>query len=80
MKTKFTTLEQKSEIVAETVFTHLIDRNINISEKPIFQPRSFENVLHLGCDINYKDVFKCWDSNPNKFTIYFGTKGDEFNQ
>ena len=79
MKTKFTTLEQKSKIVAGTVFTHFISGRKTVCDS-IRTVNGFENVLHIGYDKQYGDVFKCWDQNPNEFIIYFGTKGDEFNQ
>ena len=77
METKFKIL--KNEIVAETVFTHYINKNMEIKSKPSYQATYYENVLHIGCDKDYTDVFKCWNKDPNCFVIYFGTKGDEFN-
>ena len=79
MKTKFITLEPKSKIVKETVFTHFISGSKTVYDS-IRTVNSFENVLHIGYDVDYGDVFKCWENDPNYFTIYFGTKGDEFNQ
>ena len=78
MKTNFTTLEPKSEIVKKTVFTHFITDKKTVCDS-IRTVNGFENVLHIGCDKQYGDVFKCWN-DVNEFTIYFGTKGDEFNQ
>lgn len=43
-------------------------------------PKSYDNVLFLGHDINYGDLFKAWDDgNEEDFCLYFGVKGDEFN-
>ena len=78
METTFTTLESK--IFKETVFTHFVNSEMEIKSTPNYQTADFENVLHIGCNKRYGDVFKCWISNPNDFIIYFGTKGDEFNQ
>ena len=78
MKTKFITLGSK--IVKKTVFTHFINSKIEISENIAFQPKNYENVLHIGYDKIYGDVFKAWKNEHDNFVIYFGTKGDEFNQ
>ena len=82
MKTKFITLGKTSKIFKETIFTHYIISGLTVCEGPTCTVNNFENVLHIGYDKRYGDVFKCWDNDdiPNNFTIYFGTKGDEFNQ
>ena len=48
-------------------------------EKTSDKPENYDNVLHIGKDVDYGDVFKVWNnSNPNDFIIFFGEKGDEF--
>ena len=41
----------------------------------------YEKVEFIGHDESYGDVFKAYhDANDdNNFTLFFGTKGDEFN-
>ena len=78
MKTKFITLESK--IVKKTVFIHYVNRDMEIKLYPDFQANHYENVLHIGYDKVYGDVFKAWKNEHDNFVIYFGTKGDEFNQ
>ena len=67
---------QKSE-KKETVFTHYVNGRLEIVEGGV-EVKNFKNVLHIGCDDAYGDVFKAWDEKENQFTIAFGTKGDEF--
>lgn len=77
MATKFMTLDGK-EKKKETVFTHYIDSCKELSEC-YSSPKDWANVLHIGYDVDYGDVFKCWDyADTNHFGIYFGVKGDEF--
>ena len=68
---------QKSE-KKETVFMYCVNSSLKIVEVSRLKPKNYENVLHIGYDNNYKDVFKAWNDKEHEFTIYFGTKGDEF--
>ena len=43
----------------------------------IEKPSDFINVEFIGHDRQYGDVFKAWNDDPQQFTLYFGTKGDE---
>lgn len=44
------------------------------------KPNDWLNVMWLGFySDTLGDMFKCWDDDPNCFTIYFGKKGNEFN-
>lgn len=38
----------------------------------------FTEVLYLGHDSEYGDVFQAWGRTPNEFIILFGDKGDYF--
>ena len=67
---------QKSE-KKETVFTHFVDGLLAVV-KTNASPKQYKNVLHIGHDEGYGDVFKAWGDHENEFTIHFGTKGDEF--
>ena len=77
MAAKFMTLDSlKKGKNKNTVFTHrVLTREI---EDTSIEPGHWCNVLFIGHDEEYGDVFKCWDNNPTNFTIFFGTKGDEF--
>jgi hypothetical protein len=77
MATKFMTLDSLKSEKKETVFTHYVNGCLQIAEGGI-DPQNFKNVLHIGRDDVYGDVFKAYDEKENKFTIAFGTKGDEF--
>jgi hypothetical protein len=77
MATNFMTLNGQKSEKKETVFTHCVNGNMDIS-KAALEPKNYENVLHIGYDNNYGDTFKVWNNNENEFIIYFGTKGDEF--
>lgn len=74
--TKYSTLNNKKK-GKKTVFKRAVNTTLQISDTQV-TPQDYKNVLHLGYDMNYKDVFKCWDENPNSFVIVFGEKGDEF--
>ena len=78
MSTNFMSLDGKVKESKETTFTKVL----RVSEVggTAVTPKSYENVLHIGYDGCYGDVFKCWNDNINYFTLYFGTKADEFNK
>ena len=87
--TKFTSLESTKE-KKKTVFTKCLilgsvyDLNSMTLEEDTSEnnlPLNFDNVLHIGFDNHYGDMFKCWNGNGDgrgSFAIYFGEKGDEF--
>ena len=75
METKFTSLGDTKEST-KTVFTSVV--GVNLIHPVKHTPSDYENALHIGFDNFYGDVFKCWNNDINKFTIYFGTAGDEF--
>ena len=66
----------------ETRFAYVVvpkERTLSI-QATLFTPSDFDNVLWIGHNHWYGDVFKVWsDVDPIKFNIFFGTKGDEFN-
>ena len=77
-ETKYLSLKESTKKKKETTFTHAVDCRLEIFETAA-TPDKFENALHLGKDRFYGDVFKCWNKGyENDFTIFFGEKGDEF--
>lgn len=80
MKTNFLTLERKKKKEKkETIFTHFINSHREI-KRTSYIATDFENVMLIGRDKVYGDIFKCWDNDPNEFLIFFGTAGDEFDK
>lgn len=79
MATKFITLNGNSKpINKKTVFTKVLQHDFSVDEDCL-QPEDWENVLYLGHDMDYGDVFKVWDNGgEDNFALYFGEKGDEF--
>lgn len=75
--TKFTSLVSESKEKKETVFIHYLDSNKEM-DFASSKPSIFDNVLYIGRDENYGDVFKAWNDDEIGFALYFGTKGDEF--
>lgn len=61
----------------KTKFTTVITESYNVEETNL-PPSAFKNVVHIGKDEIYGDVFIAYDDDPNIFTIYFGEAGDEF--
>ena len=43
-----------------------------------FSPTNFINVIHIGSDCDYGDVFVAYDNDPKNFRLFFGVAGDEF--
>lgn len=77
MTTKFSTLESIKKEKEKTVFKQVINSSLKPVETKL-EPSAWKNILHLGYDKDYGDVFKCWDNGSDNFTIAFGEKGDEF--
>ena len=80
--TKFKVLQDdNSKEEKKTVFNHIVSHNgLTDYEVALTKPEEWDNVLHLGFDSIYGDVFKVWNDTDNSdFTLYFGEKGDEFN-
>ena len=76
--TKFITLDSKEKEVKETKFKKIVNEGLEI-ETSRTSTQFWDNVLHIGFDEDYGDVFKCWQNKTkNNFTIAFGEKGDEF--
>lgn len=75
--TNFIDNTTRNKVVKQTVFTKEV--NSDSIAIPIYQPDNYTNVEFIGRDDFYGDVFKAWDSDPCRFTLYFGEKGDEFN-
>lgn len=79
MATKFTTLSSETKKLVKTVFTSYITFEKKISVTDDRQtPDSYDNVLYLGHDGIYGDVFKAWYDDDDNFFIFFGIAGDEF--
>lgn len=77
--TKFSTLDRKKKEVKKTTFRYYINENLEIGASRT-TPESWDNVLHIGYDRVYGDVFKVWSDHHEEdtFIIMFGEKGDEF--
>ncbi|MDB4507346.1 hypothetical protein N9064_00490 [bacterium] len=43
---------------------------------PRIKPNEFQNIIHIGTDESYGDVFKAWNRDENCFCIYFGNLND----
>ena len=71
------TLNSEKQEPKKTVFEKQVDWCLTI-DTTLCRPDEFKNVLHIGKDNNYGDVFKAWNDNENDFYIFFGTAGDEF--
>ena len=67
----------RSELM--TKFTHVLVDHGKL-EHTKATPRDWENVLLLAVNETEGDIFKAWSYDANKFTLYFGEKGDEFNK
>lgn len=76
--TKFMTLDGKKKEGKKTVFNYIVGGTLEI-EGAYLQPSDYNNVLFLGHDNQYGDVFRAWNNYDEEFTICFGEKGDEFN-
>ena len=61
----------------KTVFNNYVTSYLNIASAKI-PPDDYEVVIHIGMDRQYGDVFVAYNDDPNKFFIYFGEAGDEF--
>ena len=74
------TLDKKEKPEAKkTVFEKCVDTKLNVSDERTFASE-FDNVVFLGNDVHYGDVFKAWNNGQeHDFIIYFGVKGSEFN-
>lgn len=71
------TVEDKKKEFKPTVFTHYIDSDKTVRTSKN-NANEYQNVIWLGDDKIYGDIFKAWnDKFPNNFTIFFGVKGDE---
>ena len=77
--TKYSTLNSEKQMGKKTVFTCCVEEGFTVVECRNEEPDEWDNVLYLGNDGDYGDVFKAWNSNSSHFMIYFGEKGDEFN-
>jgi hypothetical protein len=75
--TKFISIDKDTQEKKETVFIRIL--SVRSLDTTLTEPNDWDNVMHIGKDVDYGDVFKCWNENVNNFTLYFGTKGDEFN-
>lgn len=77
MATNFTMLYSNKQEPKKTVFKKHVNSDLVIINS-IFSVDEYKNVLHIGNDKYYGDVFKAWDDDENDFWIFFGTAGDEF--
>lgn len=77
--TKFLTIDSVKSGGKRTVFTKALGSRFEIGDA-LTSPEDYDNILFIGHDKMYGDVFKAWDdTDPENFELLFGTKGDEFN-
>ena len=78
--TKYLTLDKKEKPEGKkTVFQKVLSVSQTIEDTHM-TPDAYGNVLYLGNDAYYGDVFKVWDKDTDaEFILFFGEKGDEFN-
>lgn len=67
------------KVLRKTEFKEVVNVKGDPCKNIITDPEEWDNVLFLGNDPGYGDVFKAWDNGGNHFILYFGEKGDEFN-
>lgn len=81
--TKFMTIDGKEkEPKNKTVFKNFLSKGLVMSdgEDKCLQPADYDNVMYIGYNNYYGDVFKAWNNGDiTEYVLYFGTKGDEFN-
>lgn len=69
-----------SEPKRKTVFTKILNYAFEVKDSEN-SPDSFDNVIFIGHDRCYGDVFKAYDDGDEEdFTLFFGVAGNEFNQ
>ena len=79
MATEFMTLENNEpKEKKKTVFNKILLHEVrDLRTNPV--PSDYDKVLYLGNHEMQGDMFKAWrDNNPSSFVIFFGEKGDEF--
>ena len=74
--TQFIDKSVETKVYRKTVFKKFV-RDDYLICKSSKNPEDFQIVEYIGYDDDYGDVFKAIIGN--RFTIYFGNKGDEFN-
>ena len=64
----------------KTVFEKALSFDF-IVDDAIGNVTDYEKVEFIGYDESYGDVFKAYhdENDENNFTLFFGVKGDEFN-
>ena len=67
----------KNEI-KETKFLKMLEFDFSVASADHNDLIEYYIIEFIGHDIDYGDVFKAYDSDPNEFTLFFGVKGDEF--
>ena len=76
-KTNFLTLDKMIKTEQKTVFKKMVGADFEMEKIECLTPDDYDNVLYLGYDEDYGDVFKCWN-HESDFAIIFGEKGNEF--
>lgn len=75
MATNFMRLENSRK---KTIFEYCLGVDLVIEDAQT-QPQDWDNVLFIGEDTKYGDVFKCWnDGSQEGFYLFFGKIGNEF--
>lgn len=79
--TKFLSLKSAEAIKPKkTIFLKLVCKDGIGANMQSCSPKDYDNVMFLGHDPAYGDVFKAWNEGELSFFIYFGIKGDEFKE
>ena len=76
METNYMSLNIDKQETKKTIFKKCVSSTLEIFST-VYKPCDFENVLFIGNDKYYGDVFKAWNDERD-FYILFGTAGDEF--
>lgn len=79
MPTNFINIDsERKKSKRKTRFTHVVNRGA-VREVSDVNPYEWDNVVFLGHDTSYGDVFKSYNNTDEPtFALYFGVKGDEF--
>ena len=81
--TKFIDRTEKCNNPKKTTFKKYLSSGFEVVDVDcIFHStENYDIIEYLGTDNSYGDVFKAYhdENDENNFTLFFGVKGDEFN-
>ena len=78
--TKFIDRTKQKDCFKKTIFKKVLESDLSCSDTND-SVDDYELVEFIGHDVAYRDIFKAFPSESvkNNFTLFFGVKGDEFN-